>query len=85
MEVLMAGGTSDKAKGRAKEATGALKGDRKLKSEGKVDQAVGKVKDTIDRLSDKAKRAIRGKPLRSKPLTPPLIDRWPWPRRCGAA
>ena len=57
----MAGGTIDKAKGRAKEAAGALTGDRKLKSEGKIDQATGKVKDMIDRVSDKAKRTVRGK------------------------
>ena len=56
----MDGGTIDKAKGRAKEAAGALTGDRKLKSEGKLDQAAGKVKDVVDRVSDKAKRAIRG-------------------------
>lgn len=58
----MAGGTIDKAKGRAKEAAGALTGDRKLKSEGKLDQAAGKAKDVIDRVSDKAKRALRGGP-----------------------
>ena len=45
----MGSGTIDKAKGRAKEAAGALAGDRKLKSEGKLDQAAGKVKDTVDR------------------------------------
>ena len=56
----MASGTIDKAKGRAKEAAGALTGDRKLKSEGKLDQAAGKVKDAVERVTDKAKRAIRG-------------------------
>ena len=56
----MAGGTIDKAKGRAKEAAGALTGDRKLKSEGKLDQAAGKVKDVVENVADKAKRAIRG-------------------------
>jgi uncharacterized protein YjbJ (UPF0337 family) len=60
MEVAMAGGTIDKAKGRAKEAAGALTGDRKLKSEGKLDQATGKVKDAVDHVADKAKRALRG-------------------------
>src|SRR4029453_2276225 len=54
----MGSGTIDKAKGRAKEAAGALTGDRKLKSEGKVDQAVGKVKDAVDRVADKAKRTL---------------------------
>jgi uncharacterized protein YjbJ (UPF0337 family) len=56
----MSGGTIDKAKGRAKEAAGALTGDRKLKSEGKVDQAAGKVKDAVGKVADKAKNALRG-------------------------
>jgi uncharacterized protein YjbJ (UPF0337 family) len=55
----MPSGTIDKAKGRAKEAAGALTGDRKLKSEGKLDQAAGKVKDAVDHVADKAKRALR--------------------------
>ena len=54
----MGSGTIDKAKGRAKEAAGALTGDKKLKTEGKVDQATGKVKEVVDRVSDKAKRAL---------------------------
>ena len=56
----MGNGTIDKAKGRAKEAAGALTGDRKLKSEGKLDQAAGKVKDAAEHVADKAKRALRG-------------------------
>ncbi len=56
----MGSGTIDKAKGRVKEAAGALTGDRKLKSEGKLDQAAGKVKDAVDRVADKAKQAVRG-------------------------
>ena len=54
----MGSGTIDKAKGRAKEAAGALTGDEKLKTEGKLDQATGKVKEVVDRVSDKAKRAL---------------------------
>ena len=54
----MSGGTIDKAKGRAKEAAGALTGDKKLKTEGKVDQATGKVKEVVDRVADKAKRTL---------------------------
>ena len=41
-------GTVDKAKGRIKEAAGALTGDRKLKREGQIDQAAGDVKDAAD-------------------------------------
>ena len=53
------GGTTDKAKGRLKEAAGALTGDRKLKSEGKLDQATGSVKNAVDKVADKAKRTLR--------------------------
>ena len=56
----MGSGTADKAKGRVKEAAGALSGDRKLKSEGKMDQLAGKAKDAVDAVADKVKRAIRG-------------------------
>jgi len=34
-------GTTDKIKGRVKEAVGALANDKRLKNEGKVDQASG--------------------------------------------
>jgi uncharacterized protein YjbJ (UPF0337 family) len=46
---------TDDAKGRIKEATGNLTGDKDLKNEGKVDQTEGKVKDGIDKLADKAR------------------------------
>ena len=36
-------GTTDKIKGRVKEAVGALTNDQRLKNEGKVDQASGAV------------------------------------------
>ena len=42
----------DKAKGRAKEAAGALTGDRHLKNEGRVDQAKSSVKNAIDKTAD---------------------------------
>ena len=54
----MASGKSDELKGRVKEATGALTGDQKLKREGKVDQAVGKVKQTAEKVIDKVKDAL---------------------------
>jgi uncharacterized protein YjbJ (UPF0337 family) len=44
----------DEAKGRVKEATGSLTGDRDLKNKGKVDQAKSTVKDTVDKVADKA-------------------------------
>jgi uncharacterized protein YjbJ (UPF0337 family) len=55
----MASGRSDELKGRVKEAVGALAGDKKLKREGKADQAVGKVKQKVEKIVDKAKDALR--------------------------
>ena len=49
------GGTFDEAKGRAKEAAGDLTDDDSLKNEGKVDKAVGKVKEKVDEVADKIK------------------------------
>jgi uncharacterized protein YjbJ (UPF0337 family) len=55
----MSSGTGDKVKGRIKEAAGALAGDEKLKNEGKVDQLAGKVKNSVERVVDKAKELVR--------------------------
>ncbi len=52
-------GKMDKAKGRVKEATGALTGDQRMKTEGQVDQAAGKVKSGVTKAVDKVKRATR--------------------------
>ncbi len=46
-------GSTDEAKGRIKEATGDLTGDKDLQREGKIDQASGKVKDAVDDVKDK--------------------------------
>jgi len=54
----MASGKSDKIKGRVKEAGGALTGDGELKREGRLDQAVGKIKETTEKVIDKVKKAI---------------------------
>ena len=48
----MTSGKSDVLKGRVKEAAGALMGDKKLKREGKVDQAVGKTKELVEKVKD---------------------------------
>lgn len=50
-------GKTDEIKGRIKEAAGALTGNEKLRSEGKADQAIGKVKQAIDGAADKVKNA----------------------------
>jgi uncharacterized protein YjbJ (UPF0337 family) len=42
----------DKAKGRVKQAAGALSGDRHLKNEGRVEEAKGSAKKTVDRVAD---------------------------------
>ena len=54
----MSSGKSDELKGRVKEAAGALAGDRKLKREGKADQAVGKIKQKVEKVIDKVKEAL---------------------------
>ena len=49
----------DDAKGRVKEAAGDLTGDKDLQREGKVDQAGGRLKDGVEKATDKAKDALR--------------------------
>ena len=53
-------GTSDKIKGRVKEAVGALTDDQRLKDEGKLDQTTGKIKEAVERVVDKAKKTVEG-------------------------
>jgi uncharacterized protein YjbJ (UPF0337 family) len=48
----------DKAKGRAKKATGEVTGNRSLKREGQVDKASGKTKEKVGEAADKAKKAL---------------------------
>ena len=55
----MGDGTTDKAKGRAKEAAGDLTGDKDLKREGKVDKASGSVKDKVGDAADGVKDALK--------------------------
>ena len=57
----MSSGTSDKVKGRVKEAAGALANDKKLKNEGKADQLAGKVKGAVEAVVDKAKELVKGR------------------------
>jgi len=54
-------GTIDKAKGRIKEAAGALTNDKSLKREGKLDQLAGDAKDAIEGVVDTVKGAVKGK------------------------
>jgi len=57
----MGDGDTDDAKGRVKEAAGALTGDDSLKNEGKVDQATGTVKDAVGGAADKVKDVVNPK------------------------
>ena len=49
-------GTTDKIKGRVKEAVGVVTDNQRLKDEGRTDQAVGKVKKAVGGVLEKAKR-----------------------------
>jgi len=59
MEDTRMSGTTDKIKGRVKEAIGALTDDDSLKAEGKMDQKTGKIKDAVEKVIDKARNAVR--------------------------
>jgi uncharacterized protein YjbJ (UPF0337 family) len=54
----------DKAKGRAKESAGALTGNRRLKNEGRVDQAKSSVKNAVDTVADTVTGRKRNKKQR---------------------
>lgn len=45
-------------KGRIKQAVGDLTGDRKLKADGKADEAAGKAKSIIQQAADAAKDTV---------------------------
>ena len=53
------GGKTDVAKGRIKEAAGALTGNDKLRAEGKTDQVVGKAKEVVKNAADTVKKAVK--------------------------
>ncbi len=55
----MSSGTTDKIKGRVKEAAGDLTGNQRLKNEGRTDQAAGKVKNTVERVVNKVKEKAK--------------------------
>jgi uncharacterized protein YjbJ (UPF0337 family) len=52
-------GKTDQAKGRIKEAAGAITDDDKLRREGKTDQVVGKVKEAAEKTIDKVRDATK--------------------------
>jgi len=50
-------GKMDEAKGRVKEAAGAVTDDDKLRREGKIDQVAGKVKQAAEKVASKVQEA----------------------------
>jgi uncharacterized protein YjbJ (UPF0337 family) len=52
-------GKTDVVKGRIKEAAGALTGNDKLRTEGKIDQATGKVKQVAEKAVDEVEQAVK--------------------------
>ena len=52
------GSTTDKIKGRVKEAVGVLTDNDRLKSEGQTDQMVGEVKEAAAKVKDKVARVV---------------------------
>jgi uncharacterized protein YjbJ (UPF0337 family) len=51
-------GKGQEIKGRVEEAAGAIIDDDKLRREGQTDQAVGKVKQAVEKVVDKTKDAV---------------------------
>jgi uncharacterized protein YjbJ (UPF0337 family) len=52
------GSTTDKIKGRIKEAVGVITDNDRLKREGQTDQAVGEVKEVAEKVKDKVQRVV---------------------------
>jgi len=60
------GGKMDEAKGRIKEAAGALTGNDKLRDEGKTDQAVGKVEQVVQKVVDHVQKGADAAAAKAK-------------------
>ena len=60
-KVITMAGEVDKAKGRVKEAAGAMTGNERLKNSGKADQAAGAVKRGAEKVVNVVKDAVKGK------------------------
>jgi uncharacterized protein YjbJ (UPF0337 family) len=53
-------GKAEEIKGRAKEAAGTVTGTERMKQEGKIDKASGKVKQATEHAVNKARDAMKG-------------------------
>jgi uncharacterized protein YjbJ (UPF0337 family) len=51
-------GLSDKITGKAKQAAGNLTGDKKLKTEGKLEEAKGTIKDKLNEAIDTVTKTV---------------------------
>jgi uncharacterized protein YjbJ (UPF0337 family) len=58
--VIIMGGKTDMAKGRIEEAAGTLTGDDQLRNRGKIDQSLGRVKQTFKKVGAKLSKRMRG-------------------------
>lgn len=52
-------GMAEQDKGKVKEATGKAMGDKKLETEGKMDRAEGKVRNTVGGMKDEIRQSGR--------------------------
>jgi uncharacterized protein YjbJ (UPF0337 family) len=52
------GELTDKTKGKVKETTGVVKGDRELETEGKKDRAKGEVKEGFENVKEKIRDTV---------------------------
>jgi uncharacterized protein YjbJ (UPF0337 family) len=55
----MAGGSTKRAKGRAREAAGALADNKQMKDKGRVEQAEGTLRKKADKATDKVSDAAK--------------------------
>ena len=53
-------GKAEEINGRVKESVGVMTNDERLKHEGKVDQASGKIKQTAEKVINKVRDAVKG-------------------------
>jgi uncharacterized protein YjbJ (UPF0337 family) len=52
-------GTAEQGKGSVKETAGKLTGDQKLKTEGRMDRAAGKIRNAVGGMKDAIRKSSR--------------------------
>ena len=53
-------GKAEEIKGRVRESVGVMTNDERLKEQGKVDQASGKIKQTAEKVINRVRDAVKG-------------------------